>query len=212
MRTMSIHRRTRRATAIGVLVFILLTWTLISYGHKSPDPMPVTSPTPVESQAANLHIPFIVNEGQVDSRVTHYARTFGGTVFITDQGDIVYALPAVEGQDISGEVVLIERAVGGSIECIQGEDPVETCVSSFRGNDPGNWYSGIAAYEWIHLGEVYAGIEMRLRAYSSTIEKLFYVEPGADPRHSSRTHFTAHQPKCRSPEAAQQLQPSCGRR
>ena len=40
-----------------------------------------------------LQIPFIANNGQVDERVKFYAKTFGGTVFVTKDGEIVYALP-----------------------------------------------------------------------------------------------------------------------
>ena len=40
-----------------------------------------------------LQIPFIANNGQVDDRVVFYANTFGGTVFVTKDGDIVYTLP-----------------------------------------------------------------------------------------------------------------------
>ena len=40
-----------------------------------------------------LRMPFIANNGQVDERVSFYARTFGGTAFVTKDGEIVYALP-----------------------------------------------------------------------------------------------------------------------
>src|SRR3990172_4807814 len=40
-------------------------------------------------------MPFIANEGQVDERVAFYSKTFGGTVFVTKDGDIVYSLPMV---------------------------------------------------------------------------------------------------------------------
>ena len=40
-----------------------------------------------------LQMPFIANNGQVDEQVRFYAKTFGGTVFVTKDGDIVYALP-----------------------------------------------------------------------------------------------------------------------
>ncbi|HLE87209.1 MAG TPA: hypothetical protein VI727_06065 [Candidatus Brocadiaceae bacterium] len=41
-------------------------------------------------------MPFIANEGQVDERVAFYAKTFGGTVFVTKDGDIMYSLPKSE--------------------------------------------------------------------------------------------------------------------
>ncbi|HLE87535.1 MAG TPA: hypothetical protein VI727_07700 [Candidatus Brocadiaceae bacterium] len=40
-----------------------------------------------------LQMPFIANNGQMDEKVKFYANTFGGTVFITKDGEIVYALP-----------------------------------------------------------------------------------------------------------------------
>ena len=40
-----------------------------------------------------LQIPFVANEGQTDEKVAFYANTFGGTVFVTKNGEIVYALP-----------------------------------------------------------------------------------------------------------------------
>lgn len=47
----------------------------------------------VNRKVAKLHIPFIANEGQTDEGVKFYASTFGGTVFVTDKGEIVYSLP-----------------------------------------------------------------------------------------------------------------------
>ena len=45
-----------------------------------------------------LRMPFIVNVGQVDEQVAFYAKTFGGTVFVTKDGEIVYSLPS--GRDV----------------------------------------------------------------------------------------------------------------
>ena len=50
------------------------------------------------SKTRTLQIPFIANHGQVDERVRFYARTFGGTVFVTKDGEIVYSLPS--GRDV----------------------------------------------------------------------------------------------------------------
>ena len=45
------------------------------------------------SKIQRLQAPFIANNGQVDERVRFYAKTFGGTVFVTKDGEIVYSLP-----------------------------------------------------------------------------------------------------------------------
>ncbi|OOP57823.1 MAG: hypothetical protein AYP45_01460, partial [Candidatus Brocadia carolinensis] len=52
----------------------------------------------VMQKAQKLRMPFIANEGQADKRVAFYAQTFGGTVFVTKDGEIVYALPG-RGKD-----------------------------------------------------------------------------------------------------------------
>ena len=47
----------------------------------------------VIQEIQKLQVPFITNNGQVDERVRFYAKTFGGTVFVTKDGEIVYSLP-----------------------------------------------------------------------------------------------------------------------
>jgi len=47
----------------------------------------------VVQRTRKLQMPFIANEGQTDERVMFYANTFGGTVFVTKNGEIVYSLP-----------------------------------------------------------------------------------------------------------------------
>ena len=44
----------------------------------------------------SLQMPFIANSGQVDEQVRFYAKTFGGTVFVTKGGDIMYTFPVFE--------------------------------------------------------------------------------------------------------------------
>ena len=61
----------------------------------------------VNQKIGKLQIPFIANEGQADKKVAFYANTFGGTVFVTNEGEIVYSLPKgsdVENTDCRGEL------------------------------------------------------------------------------------------------------------
>ena len=78
-------------------------------------------------------------------------------------------------------VALVESLVGATIREVKGESPSVTRVSYFKGNDPSKWQSGITTYDLVNLGEVYEGIEVKLRAYGSNVEKLFYINPGASP-------------------------------
>jgi len=182
-----------------------------------------------------LQIPFIANNGQVDKQVKYYANTFGGTVFVTKDGEIVYALPnniselgvrGLEnqearcmiqdprnmsnttnrlscilhhesntpyctncllaclakhtGRDTQG-VAIKETLVGGRVQEITGNEKAATNVSYFKGKDPSQWKTNIPTYEAVSLGEVYDGIELKLKAYGNNVEKLFCVKSGADP-------------------------------
>ena len=64
---------------------------------------------------------------------------------------------------------------------VKGESQAVTRVSYFRGNDRSKWQSNIPSYDVVSLGEVYEGIEVKLKAYGNNVEKLFYVKPGAKP-------------------------------
>src|SRR5499433_2945289 len=48
----------------------------------------------VAARLGRLAVPFVENAGQSDPRVAYYAPTFSGTVFVTGEGEVVYALPA----------------------------------------------------------------------------------------------------------------------
>ncbi len=77
--------------------------------------------------------------------------------------------------------VISERWVGGKVQTIKGEEELQTKVSYFVGNDPSKHKSGLSTYRYVSLGEVWSGIEVKLKATQKTVEKLFYVQPGADP-------------------------------
>lgn len=237
-----------------ILSLVLLTPSLLLAGDNAAKP----SKAVVVQKAQNLHVPFIANEGQVDDQVRYYAKTFSGTVYVTREGEIMYALPKYDetakedrngrnransaewgnpgrrGQGVSGGVlsclynvenmsildvinsllseplqcrgavpapspssplreppenrhtksrlvVLKESLIGAKNSEIQGEGESATRVSYFKGNDPSQWKSGIATYNYANLGEVYDGITLKLKAHGNNVEKLFTVKPGASP-------------------------------
>src|SRR3990172_2985659 len=225
-----------------------------------------------------LQMPFIANNGQMGEQVIFYAKTFGGMVFVTKEGEIVYSLPKSENPEDGGKnrkfkiqdskfkmqdpqsefrnphceadpksaivrlsthdevqnpksalkgialketligvdsplkrgekvvcnktpnpnnknethprhpllegrsgVALKEEFVGAKVKTIQGEGPSVTTVNYFTGNDPSKWKTDISTYDMVNLGEIYKGIELRLKAYRDNVEKLFCVKPGGSP-------------------------------
>jgi Chitobiase/beta-hexosaminidase C-terminal domain/EPTP domain/Dockerin type I domain/Beta-propeller repeat len=145
----------------------------------------------ISSKIAKISIPFIANEGQADEKVAFYARSFGGVIFIAKKGEIVYSLhksinPSsnpllkIENQECRG-LALKEALVDSDIGKIAGEGRATTRISYFKGNDPSKWKNNIPTFDCVDLGEVYEGIDLRLKAYGDNVEKLFSVKPGADP-------------------------------
>ncbi|MCX5847326.1 MAG: SBBP repeat-containing protein [Deltaproteobacteria bacterium] len=145
-------------------------------------PYPLHAKPDLVREMKGLHIPFIANMGQIDEAVAFYAKTFGGTVFVTRDGDIIYSLPKTDRKGkVVGGWVLKEEFEGSAIKHVTAEEKSPTAVSCFRGNDPSTWRGNVATYQLVNLGEVYKGIEVKLKAYGNNVEKLFYVKPGSRP-------------------------------
>ncbi|MDO8141697.1 MAG: SBBP repeat-containing protein [Candidatus Brocadiales bacterium] len=209
----------------GIILFMAVTFLLFILGKQEDVHKRLKEEFVQKTQ--RLQMPFIANEHQMNERVAFFTNTFGGSVFVTSDGELVYSLPGVyekikaeeievgnggfgrEGmnhdispstrhvQDISRakqgmiagssdekwskKLILKEAFIGGKVEKIQGEGKTVTNVSYFKGKDPSKWKSNISTYEVVNLGEVYKGIELKLRAYGNNIEKFFYVKPDVDP-------------------------------
>src|SRR5215813_2161280 len=140
----------------------------------------------VAGQLDRLAVPFVANAGQSDSRVAYYAPTFSGTVFVTKEGELVYALPAPGHRDAAGlregasGWTLTERFVDGQPTPI-GAHAAATHVNVFAGSDPARWQRDVASYTDVALGTVWPGISVTLAAHGKQVEKVFTVEPGAVP-------------------------------
>ncbi len=68
------------------------------------------------------------------------------------------------------------------MERITGQEPAAVKVNYFKGNDKSKWKNNIHTYNMVSLGELYKGINLNLHAYGNNVEKLFVVEPGAEPK------------------------------
>ncbi|MDM8526398.1 SBBP repeat-containing protein [Desulfococcaceae bacterium HSG8] len=128
-----------------------------------------------------IRIPFVENRGQAPEKVKFYARMFGGTVSVTENGDIIYSFPKTgPGRAVKG-LVIKESFAHGTVRQVAGTEQAVTKFSYFKGKDRSGWQNNIPTYESVSLGEIYKGITSELRAWGNNIEKRFYVNPGADP-------------------------------
>jgi hypothetical protein len=133
---------------------------------------------------------WVANAGQWDKRATFSAPGYFGTTWITKDGELLHvAVKKEECKDKTPKAqtcpskswVISERWVGGKVPAIKGEEELKTKVSYFVGNDPSKHRSGLSTYRYASLGEVWSGVEVKLKATQKTVEKLFYVKPGVDP-------------------------------
>ncbi|OOP55989.1 MAG: hypothetical protein AYP45_12020, partial [Candidatus Brocadia carolinensis] len=110
----------------------------------------------VMQKAQKLRMPFIANEGQTDKRVAFYAQTFGGTVFVTKEGEIVYALPGRredagnkgEGPRINArETTLSAKSEILDLFLISCREPISRFVYASRQSEFQTPKSGVALKE-----------------------------------------------------------------
>jgi len=194
------------AFAVSLVFFIAFAaqdsphWTVGPPDSVSPDVL--MDESAVKSAMADLHIPFLANQGRVDDRVEFYARTFGGMVFVTADGDIVYNLPCNDQKVLSAGhmagvarnsdgissadhrvvgLALREHVINQTTARVRAEGPAIAKISSFKGNNPAKWAGEIPGYAVVDFGEVYDGINLKLRASGNNVEKVFHVSPGARP-------------------------------
>jgi muconolactone delta-isomerase len=144
----------------------------------------------VSAKLAGLERGWVKNEGQWDQRALFSAPGYFGNTWITKDGELLHV--AVKKEECKEQTtkakacpskswVISERWVGGKVQAITPEEELQTKVSYFIGNDPSKHRSNLPTYRYVSLGEVWSGVEVKLKATQKTVEKLFYVQPGADP-------------------------------
>ncbi len=133
------------------------------------------------SGVMSARMPFIANTGQTDDRVAFYARTFGGTVFVTHEGEIVYSLPGREADSPARVVALREQFDGEGGASVSGAGRAATRIAYYRGRDRSQWRSDIPAYDRVRIGDLREGVTLELAARADNVEKLFILESGARP-------------------------------
>ncbi|NAZ23754.1 MAG: hypothetical protein GU346_04765 [Thermocrinis sp.] len=165
----------------GLLSLLWLSSSQFTASKSLTKAKPSTTPSMPSKEAvvaklASLERGWVKNEGQWDQRALFSAPGYFGTTWITKDGQLVHT--AVKGKE---SWVISERWVDGKVQTVKGEEELPTKVSYFIGNDPSKHRSNLPTYRYVSLGEVWSGVEVKLKATQKTVEKLFYVNPGADP-------------------------------
>jgi len=161
------------------LIWLASSQSTASKSLTEANPSPTSSVPSKEAVSAKLALlerGWVKNEGQWDEKTLFSAPGYFGTTWITKDGQLVHT--AVKGKE---SWVISERWVGGKVQTITPEEELPTKVSYFVGNDPSKHKTNLPTYRYVSLGEVWSGIEVKLKATQKTVEKLFYIKPGADP-------------------------------
>jgi hypothetical protein len=185
----------KRVLLVLVLIGSLLSLIWLTSSQSTPstsltkaDPSPTSSMPSKEAvsvKLAGLERGWVKNEGQWDQRALFSAPGYFGNTWVTKDGELLHV--AVKKEECKEKAcpskswVISERWVGGKVQAIKGEEELQTKVSYFIGNDPSKHKSGLPTYRYVSLGEVWSGVEVQLKATQKTVEKLFYIKPGADP-------------------------------
>lgn len=160
-------------SAVFVLFFLVLFSNFHFKQEKQTNDSFLTT-----TKMANLTMPFIENKGQVNDDIEFYAPVFGGVVWINNFGELNYAFT---NGDEKKQVRFKESFVDGGATKIRGQNKKNTSVNHFIGADKHQWQSEIPTYRNLALGQVYDGIFVNLQSHANNVEKLFVVQPGADP-------------------------------
>jgi len=185
----------KRVLLVLMLIGSLLSLIWLTSSQSTPstsltkaDPSPTSSMPSKEAvsvKLAGLERGWVKNEGQWDERALFSAPGYFGNTWVTKDGELLHV--AVKKEECKEKAcpskswVISERWVGGRVQAIKGEEELRTKVSYFIGNDPSKHKSELPTYRYVSLGEVWSGVEVQLKATQKTVEKLFYVKPGADP-------------------------------
>jgi hypothetical protein len=185
-------------------------WFVASFLMCVIDAGAATVDTMVQRQLAELVAPFVSNAGQWDSRAAFAAHTFGGVLFVTTDGQLIYRLRGKAGED--ARIGLVGQSTAHHAALEHGARPLasarrdwvltETLIDTGNrplriepvgnglqqgkasyaiGDDASRHRDGLPTFEWVNLGEVYPGIDVRLRAKAANVEKIFTVAPQRDP-------------------------------
>lgn len=167
----------RRYAIAALAVFSVIAIAALLLGTRTQKAIPAGS-------AAGIRLPFVANEGEADPRVAFTAYTFGGPLFVTRDGSLVYNLPERSGNGpgwTGSGIALVEKPANPFQPRLKGIGKVAARVNEFVGRDPARWRLGAKAYDTVSIGEPWQGISLSVAARGNNVEKLFTVAPGADP-------------------------------
>jgi len=162
---------------ILILLFLLLSVYSIGEIHHE-DSLQDNSKDEITAKINNVRIPWVQNNGQLAQNIAYYAKTFAGSVYLKQEGSLLYNLMV----DSIRSSAFTEQFLNNNVIDLNAGEPSITKVNYFKGNNPDKWLSNVSTFQTINLKNVWSGIDIELNAHGNNIEKLFHIKPGSDPK------------------------------
>ncbi|GIW43529.1 MAG: hypothetical protein KatS3mg077_0811 [Candidatus Binatia bacterium] len=142
---------------------------------------------------------FVRNEGQWVNRAAFVAPGFPRSTWVTRNGELRHVVAVGETECLNVPEglpastvrppfvpkscprktwVISERFVGGKATRVVGEGPVQGRVGYFVGANAAKHRNGLPVYSEVSLGDIWPGVQVRLKVSEQGVEKYFHVAPG----------------------------------
>ncbi len=176
---MNIKIKFLKSILIGVIVSII---PMFVNGMKLDRSINSKKCKDYQTKLSKINIPFVENQGQKDEKVAFYTQINNGKISILKNGSIYYSIFNKNKDNKIEGVVFEEYFENAKIVNVKGSDKALTKVSYFTGLDKSKHKNNIPAFRKLNYGEVFDGINVKLSASGNNIEKIFYINPGANPK------------------------------
>ncbi|MGP4038682.1 DUF7948 domain-containing protein [Gracilibacillus sp. D59] len=155
----------------------------------------------VKEAFSKLPLHFIPNHGQVDEKVSFYAKDAASSVFFTPE-EVVFAfmerdnsesfseqkkqlsgvdnLPK-ESSKKHGTAFALQFINANKEVTIGGQKKLQGKVNYLKGNDPHKWYTNMSTYQETVYHEIWPNIDGVFRGENGKLKYEWVVQPGADP-------------------------------
>lgn len=169
-----------------LLLLILSGDSLLFRGMEARHPRDFFKKQVIQSRVLPEKSLFFLNPGKSSPALKFTARTSAGFMGVTHSGEILYRLRrdasphGFPAAGITADPSCMEQFVGGCASRVLGRGRRPAASSSVRqSGDSGG--TPLPGFSIVDLGDVYHGIQVKLRLRGQLLEKLFCVLPGGKP-------------------------------
>lgn len=165
------------------IYFIIVASFIVAAFCKQLEPIKIDSLSQDNSQKiSQIYVYFIENKGQVENKNIKFYTVFSQIpVYVSSNGEIIYSYRNSVAPQNSKTSTFTEKFQ--DLKSFQpiGENKADAIFNYFKGPDSVNQITNLYSYHEISLGQIYNGIECKLKLDNRRLEKVYYLAPDAKP-------------------------------